>query len=143
MAATEFLAQLLGFDCQALSREERIIVEAKTLTRIYAAIEAVMEIHHSDYFRLLKLDGDEKLKHLEEYFLRYIVTDIVSTGDYTIAGIAMYAQTAEDIIYDVMTGKNCTAPFAIVRKIINLHQSVRPRLYQEFMLEIIAEYQKN
>jgi len=77
---------------------------------------------------------------MEAKFARCVINDILSTEEYTLSGIACYTHTPEEVVYDVAIGVN-TSPTAIfVRKIIELHRSIRRELYQEIIKKIKKEY---
>lgn len=48
---------------------------------------------------------------LETNFIRLIIKDILSTGEYSPQGIACYTDTHEDIVQDLASGLN-TKPLA-------------------------------
>ena len=77
---------------------------------------------------------------IEKNFIRLVLSDILSTGEYTIQGIAQYTDTHEDIINELASGLN-TKPLAIcLRKVIELHRLVRRELYQAIGKKVVSEY---
>jgi hypothetical protein len=79
----------------------------------------------------------------EANFIRCIINDILSTEEYTLSGIAYYTETPEEIVYDIAIGHNTSPSANLLRKIIELHRSVRRDLYRSIVEKIISEYSAN
>jgi hypothetical protein len=77
---------------------------------------------------------------MEDSLVRCVINDILSTEEYTLAGIACYTQTPEEVIYEVAMGQNTSPSALLLRKIIELHRSVRSDLYRAIMKKITDEY---
>jgi hypothetical protein len=140
MAATEFLCQIIGIKPHRLSREENIIFEAELFTRLCEEIKAVFKIFYKDYFRLMRFTAEMENRVMEDSLVRCVINDILSTEEYTLAGIACYTQTPEEVIYEVAMGQNTSPSALLLRKIIELHRSVRSDLYRAIMKKITEEY---
>jgi len=76
---------------------------------------------------------------LEKNFTQFILNDIFSTDEYTVQGIAHYMDTHEDIIQELASGLNTKPLASYLRKIIELHRSVRRELYLAIGKKIAAE----
>lgn len=76
---------------------------------------------------------------METDYIRCIINDILSTEEYSLAGIAYYTNKPEDVIFEIATGKNTDPSSSLLRKIIELHRSVRPNLYQEMVKKIYVK----
>lgn len=95
---------------------------------------------YKDFFCLMKLSIIEENTMLEKNFMQFILQDILSTEEYTLQGIARYADTHEDVIHELASGLN-TKPLAIyLRKVMELHRLVRRELYQAIGKKIASEY---
>ena len=55
-------------------------------------------------------------------------------------GNAYDTYTSEDVICEIAMGKNTNPSCATLKKIIELHRSVRHDLYREVIKKIVAEY---
>jgi hypothetical protein len=140
MAAVQPLGQLVGLPTNKLTREENLIVEIELLTRIYEELREYIKIQQQDYFRLLKLNEEMESAMLDGNLIRHLINDILVTEEYSVEGIASYTGTSEDVIFDVVAGKNLAPSLPLSHKLISLHKSVRPRLYQDIMKKIATEY---
>ena len=140
MSATEFLCQMIGVSPHKLSKEENIILEAELFTRVCEELKEIFKIQYKDYFRLMKCNTETENMMMEARFVRCVINDILSTEEYTLPGIACYAQIPEEVVYEIAMGLN-TSPSAIfLRKIIELHRSIRRDLYREIIRKITTDY---
>ena len=80
------------------------------------------------------------LDQLEANLACFILKDILSTEEYNLSGIACYTNTHEDVIHEVIEGRNINPSATLFRRCIDLHRSVRRDLYQSIMKKIAAEY---
>lgn len=140
MPPMETLSQLANLNLCKLSKEENLFLEAEFFIRICEELKEVFKARHKEYFRLLNLNVEMEDTMIEEKFIRCVITDILSTEEYTLPGIAYYTQTPEDVVYDIAMGRNTDPSSTLFRKIIKLHRSVRPELYREIMEKITSEY---
>lgn len=142
MLEEETLSALININGEKLSAAERIILEIELFLQICKALNEFYFEQRQEYFRLIKLDIKKEEHMLHANLLRYIVNDILVTEEYSLAGIALYTQTPEDVIYDIAAGRNQGPSLPLSRKILSLHRSVRPELYQKLIAKIIESYSK-
>ncbi len=140
MPTTRFFCELIGIDSHVFSREENSIIEAELYTRIYHEMFEFFKVRYQDYFRLIKFNADMVNDMMEENFARCLVNDILATEEYTLQGIASYTQTPEEVIEEVAIGQNTRPSAILLRRIIELHRTVRSELYREMMKKIASEY---
>ncbi len=140
MPALVPLCQMLGINFKELSRNENLILEAKLFTHICEELKEIIRAHYKDYFELMKFNEDKENMMIEAEFLRCVINDILSTEEYSLLGIAQYTDTPEDVVQEVITGNNSNPSFAFSRRIIELHCSVRPDVYQGIMKKIKEKY---
>jgi hypothetical protein len=140
MPAIELLCRVMGVSPNKLSREENFLLEMDIFMRVCRELKEVFKSNYKNYFCLMKLNAETEDAMLEAGLMRYIITDILLTEEYSLNGIAYYTQTPEDIICDVVTGRNTAPSLPLSRKIIELHRSVRPNLYREIIKKITSEY---
>lgn len=69
-----------------------------------------------------------------------MIKDILSTNEYSLAGIATHTHIPEEVLSDVAAGMNADPTFEASRKIFELHISVRRNLYDNIMRKIALEY---
>lgn len=122
-----------------IEKNELTLLEANFFLGICRELKEIFRAQNSEYFKLMKLDFEREDIMLEENFIRFIINDILSTETYSLTGIACYTNTPHDVIYEIAIGRNTNPSYSIVRKIIELHRSVRLDLYNM----IIAKIMKN
>jgi hypothetical protein len=140
MSATEPLSLLIGINPTKLSKEENIILEIELFSRICEELKEVFRQQHREYFHLMKLNKEMENTMLESKLIRFIIQDILSTKEYTIEGIARYAATHEDVLYEIYAELNQQPSATLLRKIIELHRMVRRELYQKITKKIAYDY---
>lgn len=137
MSSTLPLCHLLEINSIKLSKEANQILEAELFTYLCKEFKEIFRQKYTDYFRLMKMNKLMENMMLETNCVRLIIDDILATEAYTLEGIACYTDTHEDIIHEIMIGRNTDPSYSIVRKIIELHKSVRPNLYNDLVNKII------
>ncbi len=137
MSMVQPLFQLLNINLGQFIKKELIFLEAELFTRICGEIMEIIKEQNKDYFQIINLNKEQIM--LEAKFIRCIINDILSTEEYNLSGIALYADAPEDVIYDLASGCNANPTFLTSRKIIELHRMVRPNLYQEIANKIKRE----
>ena len=140
MSAMEPLYSLMGISTCKLSKKELLLLEAKLFTCICEEFKEMFRNQHRDYFHLMKFTIEQENIMLEINFIRLIIKDILSTEEYTLAGIAYYTDTHEDIVQEVFSGRNTNPSAKLLRRIIELHYSIRRDLYKAMMKKIAIHY---
>lgn len=139
MPALEPLCHLIGINFYKLSKEERFILEADFFLCVHEELRENVKQEQRDYFRLLKINPKKENSMIEANLIRCIINDILSTEEYSLPGIAYYTDFPEDIIFEIATGRNSNPSLSLAVKIIALHRSVRPKLYQEILKKIVKK----
>lgn len=142
MAAVELLCHLIDVNPSKLSKETIILLEAELFARIYDELKNDFRKQNKDYFRLLKFNLKKENTVLDSMFIRLVLTDILSTKEYSLKGIAQYTDTHEDVIQEVIDGRNTNPSAVLLRRSIDLHRSVRRDFYRSIMKKIATEYLK-
>lgn len=140
MPAAPLLCEIIGIDANNLSREENYLVEAELLTRLCDTLKNFFQSQYKEYLRAIKNDKEKEKKMLDTNFISHVISDILRTGDYSLEGIAYYTETTEEVLTDLVAGRNASPSFPLSRKIIELHRTVRPGLYHEMLRKIATEY---
>jgi hypothetical protein len=142
LTALEPLSHLISITSKNFSNSEKILLEADLFARICEQLKIFFKEKHTDFFLFMNFTKEMEDNMMEENLIKFIINDIVHTEEYTAPGIANYTGIHEDVINDLSSGLN-TKPLAInFRKMIELHRTVRPALYQLLAKKIIYEYQK-
>lgn len=132
----------LIINSENFSKNEKIFIEADLFTRICDQLKAFFKDKHKDFFLFTNFTNEMEDKMMDENLIKFIINDIVCTKEYTPPGIAYHTGIHEDVINDLLSGLN-TKPLATnFRKVIELHRTVRPALYQLLAKKIISEYQQ-
>src|SRR5579872_1377533 len=140
---SELLFNLSIINPHILSKKELTLLEADLFTSICAKLKEIFKTQYKDYFRTVKFNKEMEETMLESELVRCIINDILSTEEYSLTGIAFYTRKPEDVIFEIASGNNTDPSASLLRKIIELHRSVRPSLYQQIIKKIIAENMEN
>lgn len=136
MLATELLTHSAVFAQHKLSKQQLSILEAGLFSFICDELKKYFIEEYNHYFQFLKATHREN-DMSEEPLARSVVKDIISSGMYTLSGIACYAHTSEDVLVDIVSGQNRDPSSTLFTNIIKLHQSVRPELYREILRKLV------
>lgn len=140
MPATEPLCYLVGISPAKLTKEENLIIEVELFTRICEVLKGEFKTKNKGFLRIVKCHIEAENEIMETKVVRDVINDILSTEEYTLTGIACYTQTPEDVVYEVASGLNTNPSATFLRKIIELHRSIRRDLYREIIKKIMSEY---
>lgn len=140
MAALEPLFHLIGIKQLNLSKQEILLIEADLFIRICDELKEYFRQKFKDYFYFMKFNIEMENHMLEKNFASLIIKDIISTGEYTPEGIALYADTHEDVVNEIASGLNLKPLATFLRKIIELHRYVRRELYISLGKKIALAY---
>ncbi len=133
---TELLNRMIGIKLNTLSKEELVLLKLKIFTHICSELLDIIRNKYKNYFHLIKFNTAMEEIMIEGAFLRHIINDILSTEEYSLIGIANYTRIPEEVIYEIAIGNNQDPSITLSRKIIELHQTVRPKLYEEIIKKI-------
>jgi hypothetical protein len=139
MPAVLQLCQLANLNPEDLSKEENFMLEYILFSQICEKLKEVFKNQHKDYFRIIKLSHETENTIMDTNFARCIVNDIISSEEYTLSGVACYTNTTDDVILEIVAGRNTDPSASLLRRIIELHRSVRPDLYREIMKKLVDE----
>lgn len=140
MSTTILLSHTLGINPNLLSKEETLVLEADLFLRICEELKEIYKNEYKEYFRTLKLNSETENIVMEKNLARCVINDILSTEEYTLPGLACYTHTPEDVLFEIASGINTDPTSSVMRKIIELHRSIRPNLYREILKKIIHEH---
>ncbi len=140
MAATEPLYSLMGISACKLSKEEVYILEAHLFFMVCNELKIFFREQYKNYFRILKFTLEKENCMLETDFFRLILKDILSSEEYSLEGIAYYAYTHVDILQEIYSGRNTNPSANLLRRVIEIHHSVRRDLYNMIMKKVVSQY---
>lgn len=130
MPAMEPLCRLAGINPHNLSKKENLILEGYLFLNLYEQLKNEFKNRHQPFFSSLMLNKEMENTMLEANFLRMLINDILVSETYTLTGIALYTNTDQEVLEDIIVGKNQYPSAIFIRKIIELHRTVRQDLYQ-------------
>lgn len=137
MPALELLSQIMGVDVKKLSKQENLILEAELYTHVFHKRWQMYKREHKDYFNLLKCNMKMESMMLDLYVIQCLINDILKSESYTLSGIASYTETSLDLIQELLVSQQMSEMMAFPRKLIELHKSVRPELYQDILKKVL------
>ncbi|HSW93285.1 MAG TPA: hypothetical protein VLJ15_02895 [Gammaproteobacteria bacterium] len=140
MSATEPLCRLMGIDFRKLSKEEYLLLEAEVFIRICEGLREFFMDQQNDHFYLVNFNFKKEKVMLENDLARLITKDILSLKEYNLSGLAFYADTPEDVIQEVLDGRNIRPSATYLWKIIELHRTIRRDVYDAIIKKIIRHY---
>jgi hypothetical protein len=136
---SELLSNLPIINPHILSKEELALFEANLFTCICVELKNIFKKQYKTYLNAIKFNKETEDAMLESQLVRCIINDILATEEYSLTGIAYYTRKPEDVIFEIASGNNIDPSASLLRKIIELHRSVRPSLYQEMIKKIVVE----
>ncbi len=140
MSATEPLCRLIGIDFKKLSKEEYLLLEAEIFSRICEGLMGFFREQQKSYFNQINFNFEKENIMLENDLARSITKDILSLEEYNLTGLAFYADTPEDVIQEVVDGRNIRPSATYLWKIIELHRTIRRDLYDAIIKKILRHY---
>ncbi|OGT38524.1 MAG: hypothetical protein A3F11_04525 [Gammaproteobacteria bacterium RIFCSPHIGHO2_12_FULL_37_14] len=139
MSAMEPLCLLAGIDPKRFSKEKRLLLEAEFFSRIYKKLEDNFRKQYTNYFNLFRFTLNREDIALEENFVRSLIQNMLSSGDYTVQGIARYTNTPEDVLMEIIVGLNPYPSAIFLRRLIELDRAQRRDFYHTLVKESLNE----
>lgn len=140
MPAIEPLSKLIGTNPCHFTKEENLLIEADLFVRICGEIKGIFREKYQNYFGLMRYGKEKENAMLDANFAKLIIQDILSTEEYNLNGITLYTNTFEDVIQEIIEGRNIDPSSNFLRRIIELHRMVRPDLYHAIFKKIASQY---
>lgn len=116
--------------------ESEIFIDNVLFIQLCDEFMRMMLEEHQRYFRLIKLNKNKESVMIEANFVRFVISDILQSEEYTLGGIAFYTNTPEEALYDVAAGININPSLSLTKRLVELHRSIKPALYQKLMRNI-------
>jgi hypothetical protein len=142
MPAIEPFSKLIGVNSYTFSKEEILVIEAELFKSICYELKEIFRLRYKTYFHLIKFSKKKEEAMLDANFARLIIQDILSTHEYDVQGIAYYTNTPQEVVEEVVAGINLNPTALFLRKIIELHRTVRADLYESIIKKIIEAWKK-
>lgn len=136
MTAIEPFCELAGINSSQFSIEENFMIEAIFFERIRREIKKFFINQHKENWWIAKATLRKDNEMLETSIIRWVVEDVLATEQYDLKGIACYTGIPEDDIHELYIGRIMNPSVLLFRRIIELHKSVRPTLYQEIIKKL-------
>lgn len=140
MSKTDLVCCLLKQYSNKLTLSEKHLLEIKLVTRICQELYEIFKSQYKEYQQVIKFDNHQEKYMSRVKIMQEMIKDILSTEEYSLAGIATHTHIPEEVLSDVATGLNANPTFEASRKIFELHISVRPSLYDSIMRKVALEY---
>ena len=140
MAALELLCHLVGINPAKLLKEESILLEAELFLRFCDELKEIFRTEYKNYFHVMRFTIEKENTMLDNMFVRLVLIDILSTNEYSVNGIAHYIDVPEDVIHEVIDGRNTNPSAQLLRRTIALHRTVRRDLYRTITKKITSEH---
>lgn len=139
MAAMENLCRIVGINPNRLSKGENILMEMELFYRVCHELKNHYYFDWYKYSQSMHFNEQMEGAMIDDNFVKCIVNDLLE--EYSLQGIASYTDLPEDVIYELASGQNSNPSLKCIRKIIELHRSTRPNLYQTIVRKIVQEHQ--
>lgn len=140
MPASEPLCDLFKLDISILTKKENTLFEAELFIFFCEELKEEFRKQHKHYFQIMRFSLSKENNMLEAKFAQLIINDIISTKNYSLKGIAHYTGSFEDVLEEIMLGRNTNPSAIFLQRLISLHRSVRQELYEVIMKKIITRY---
>ncbi len=115
-----------------------MLLEVELFARICDELKEIFRKKYKNFFQIMKYTLIKEDEMLENNLMQIILNDIISTEEYTLEGIATYTDIHIDIIRELASGLNTKPLATCLRKVIELHRTVRRDLYQTISKKIVA-----
>lgn len=129
MTAMEPLCCLIGVKPSVFTKKEIIWIEAELFVLVLEELKEIFKIKYKEYLNLTHVTNEKENIMFENQMPSLIINDILLTEEYNLQGIAYYTDTFEEVIEEIMTGRNKNPSAIFIYKLINLHRTVRRDLY--------------
>jgi hypothetical protein len=137
MAALEWLWHGTSVDSKKFTKPENWILEAELYLRIHKKIWEAYKFQYKDYFYLIVKEEEDI--NMELYVIKSLINDLIKSEAYTLSGIAYYTRIPEEIIEDLFMTNKINPLITFTRKLIELHKSIRPDIYQKIIKKLISD----
>jgi len=141
MSAVIPLRRLMGSAVPALSKYEAILLEVELFARICDELKTFFIGSKKICLDIYRIAGEGIA--MEVRLVKSMINDILSTGEYSLQGIACYTGTHEDVVEDIFTGINTSPTVLFFRRLVDLHRMVRQELYEMVMQKIMSPTEQN
>lgn len=140
MTAMEPFCHLIGIKNYLLTPEEKTLLEAELFKRICDELKEIFREQYKQYLCLMKFTIEMENMMIEANFAQLLINDILATKEYDLQGIACYTNTYEDVIAEIITGRNTNPSAVLLCRLIDLHRTVRRDMYQVITQKICTHY---
>ena len=139
MSAMEPLCLLLGISPSKLSRKENLFFEALIFVHLCEELKEFFRKRYKNYSYLRKLSIEKENMMLDKYLICLMIKDILATEEYTLEGIARYANIPEDYLKEIFTMQHLLPSAYILRKLMEIHRTLEPDFYQGIAKKLLAD----
>lgn len=126
-------------DCK-ISKLEELVLESELFLHLYNNLKERYRNKYKEYFKLMKYSKYTEESMLDANYTKFLINDIISSGEYTTSGVAAYTQIPEDVVIEIACGNHVNVSVQLFQKFLELHRSSRLELYDNIVSEIIDKY---
>ena len=133
------LYKLIKIPVLNMSKRENQLLEIILLTNLLKGLKEFFENTQKQEYWFIRDISKKEGNMFEDDFIVLVIKDILATGEYTLEGIAYYTNTHLDVIQELILKCSINPSLKFLRKLIELHRSVRTDLYEAIMKKFIQE----
>jgi len=137
MATMELLFNLLDINLSIFKKNEKMLIEYYFFTCFCKELLTIFYSSRKEYLDAAKFYTEKEDTMIDIDFLLFLINDILSTEEYSLAGIANHIHVPEEVIYDLFYGLHKNPSLTLWKKVIELHSTVRQDLYRSLIKKII------
>ena len=139
MSTRESLCRLIGINVSKLSKKEYFMIEAKIFFHLCEKLNEHFKNELKKFQTPPSSTSLENNSMLENNLVKLITCDLLTAEEYDITGIAHYSDTPEDIIQEIIDGRNLHPSANLLLRLIDLHRIARRSLYDNLLKKIVME----
>lgn len=136
----DFLITKIAPSIKNISKKDKTIYQLIIYQFTY---KRLTEYFYGDLSRSKHACTENKGEFMKEgEVIKKIVNELLTTGEYSIKGIAHYTGFHEDVIYDLASGINSDPTITLANKVIELHFLAKRDLYLSIFQDILQIEQR-
>ena len=138
MTLPDPLYKLINLPALNISKRENQLLEMVLFISIYDELRVFFDHKYKNKHRMITTPIMENTM-FEDNFIIMVIRDILASGEYSIEGIAHYTNTHPDVIQEIFLKCSSSISLNFLRKLIELHKSVRNDLYEDIIKKFVQK----
>lgn len=119
--------------------KELRLFEAETIACLVIELKEIFRKRYEPWITTTHSNKEEVYRMIDNQFLKDMLFDILSSGNYTLEGIARYTGFHEDLISDIASGICPHPSIFLFQKLFELHLGSKHDLYKNIRKKIISQ----